>query len=441
MASSKIKLLWYSHFLCQSGFATVAENILRHLIDSGRFDITVLAINYHGEPYDMAKWPVKVIPAVWFAKQHIEQYNDVNGRQRLLDQLGTGEFDILFTLQDPTVIEAISDPILETRKMLLKNGTKPFKWIWYYPCEGTMREQWVKTIAKCDVPVAFSNYGKIEFKKNNSILEPEVIYHGTDIETFHPLPLAEKRQAKELIMGGALKGKYVITNVNQNQWRKDLPRTLRVFKEFQKLVPNSVLYLHTLYNRNGHDLVRMALDLGLEIQKDVIFPLNMGEEGYLVEAMNAIYNVSDVVISTTHGEGWGLSCTEAMACKVPVVMPDNTSLSEICDGRGIKAHMSGDMVNYGGDDLNIWRPTVNIESMVNKMKELHDMPRGALKMADVAYDWVTELTWKKIVEDKWLPLLEKTYASIPGKIDLSQIGRNDPCICGSGKKFKKCCGK
>ncbi len=21
-----------------------------------------------------------------------------------------------------------------------------------------------------------------------------------------------------------------------------------------------------------------------------------------------------------------------------------------------------------------------------------------------------------------------------------QIGRNDPCICGSGKKYKKCCG-
>ena len=23
----------------------------------------------------------------------------------------------------------------------------------------------------------------------------------------------------------------------------------------------------------------------------------------------------------------------------------------------------------------------------------------------------------------------------------SKVGRNDPCPCGSGKKFKKCCGK
>ncbi|OVE81226.1 preprotein translocase subunit SecA [bacterium K02(2017)] len=25
--------------------------------------------------------------------------------------------------------------------------------------------------------------------------------------------------------------------------------------------------------------------------------------------------------------------------------------------------------------------------------------------------------------------------------DQPKIGRNDPCDCGSGKKYKKCCGK
>lgn len=30
---------------------------------------------------------------------------------------------------------------------------------------------------------------------------------------------------------------------------------------------------------------------------------------------------------------------------------------------------------------------------------------------------------------------------LPEGIDLSKIGRNDPCPCGSGKKFKKCCGR
>jgi hypothetical protein len=25
--------------------------------------------------------------------------------------------------------------------------------------------------------------------------------------------------------------------------------------------------------------------------------------------------------------------------------------------------------------------------------------------------------------------------------ELSKVGRNDPCLCGSGKKYKKCCGR
>jgi hypothetical protein len=25
------------------------------------------------------------------------------------------------------------------------------------------------------------------------------------------------------------------------------------------------------------------------------------------------------------------------------------------------------------------------------------------------------------------------------EIDMQKVGRNDPCPCGSGKKFKKCC--
>jgi len=30
---------------------------------------------------------------------------------------------------------------------------------------------------------------------------------------------------------------------------------------------------------------------------------------------------------------------------------------------------------------------------------------------------------------------------IPITRETPKIGRNDPCICGNGRKFKKCCGK
>ncbi|MBO0798476.1 MAG: SEC-C domain-containing protein [Blastocatellia bacterium] len=32
-------------------------------------------------------------------------------------------------------------------------------------------------------------------------------------------------------------------------------------------------------------------------------------------------------------------------------------------------------------------------------------------------------------------------ATVPLSGSKQKIGRNDPCPCGSGKKFKKCCGQ
>jgi preprotein translocase subunit SecA len=29
----------------------------------------------------------------------------------------------------------------------------------------------------------------------------------------------------------------------------------------------------------------------------------------------------------------------------------------------------------------------------------------------------------------------------PVRRDLPKVGRNEPCPCGSGKKFKNCCGR
>jgi len=36
---------------------------------------------------------------------------------------------------------------------------------------------------------------------------------------------------------------------------------------------------------------------------------------------------------------------------------------------------------------------------------------------------------------------EALPAAEPVRRDLPKVGRNDPCSCGSGKKYKKCCGQ
>jgi SEC-C motif-containing protein len=42
---------------------------------------------------------------------------------------------------------------------------------------------------------------------------------------------------------------------------------------------------------------------------------------------------------------------------------------------------------------------------------------------------------------KWLFADAEQLAGPPVKHEGPRVGRNDPCTCGSGKKYKKCCGK
>ena len=40
----------------------------------------------------------------------------------------------------------------------------------------------------------------------------------------------------------------------------------------------------------------------------------------------------------------------------------------------------------------------------------------------------------------WLPYRQAVHERAMAKAMQPKVGRNEPCLCGSGKKFKKCCG-
>ncbi|HHU35646.1 MAG TPA: YchJ family protein [Treponema sp.] len=46
----------------------------------------------------------------------------------------------------------------------------------------------------------------------------------------------------------------------------------------------------------------------------------------------------------------------------------------------------------------------------------------------------------KKIEGKWV-YTDGSLATTTVVRDAPKVGRNDPCTCGSGKKYKKCCGK
>ena len=63
-------------------------------------------------------------------------------------------------------------------------------------------------------------------------------------------------------------------------------------------------------------------------------------------------------------------------------------------------------------------------------------------MVDAKADWLYELpAWKEIFTEQKLHELYLEQKKSGTIIKAPKVGRNDPCPCGSGKKYKQCCGK
>ena len=49
--------------------------------------------------------------------------------------------------------------------------------------------------------------------------------------------------------------------------------------------------------------------------------------------------------------------------------------------------------------------------------------------------------WNSILTEEKRQEIVKAYKKSKTVVKGKKIGRNDPCPCGSGKKYKKCCGR
>ena len=93
------------------------------------------------------------------------------------------------------------------------------------------------------------------------------------------------------------------------------------------------------------------------------------------------------------------------------------------------------------DSLKIQNPIEEMDenTEVNLGYDLETLYKN---MVDAKADWLYELPqWNSIFSEekrKELYLEQKKSGTV---VKGPKIGRNDPCPCGSGKKYKYCCGK
>ncbi|MCC3866080.1 SEC-C domain-containing protein [Terrisporobacter petrolearius] len=71
-----------------------------------------------------------------------------------------------------------------------------------------------------------------------------------------------------------------------------------------------------------------------------------------------------------------------------------------------------------------------------------DFEKLYFNMLNVEAEWLYTLPgWEEILSAEKRKEIEKAYKKTKTVVKENRVGRNDPCPCGSGKKYKKCCGK
>lgn len=415
----KIKVLAYCDApTCATGFGTVSRNILSGLHATGKFDIDILGINFWGDPHN---FPFRIWPT------GVNGERDPYGRKKVFGMIQQMQYDVLFFLQDTFIMDFL--PELHNQ---LRGKGKDFRSICYYPVDGTPKEQWMHNINACDKIVAYSEFGKAEsLKALPAMKEPMIIPHGTNTSDYFVATEKDTTAFRAQFFGSQAE-KFVFTNINRNQQRKDIPRTIAAFKEFHDKVPESLLYLHMAEKDQGWTLPDIVKAYGLSISEDVIFPKNFGpNQGYPRNIVNMIYNISDCVLSTTLGEGWGLSWVEAMSTKTPVIMPGNTAMVEnITEERGWLTKSGADASHYTvvPHDNEIVRPLVDVDDMVKQMLEVYNNRGEAKRRAENAYNWVvTQMDWANSVVPQWVKVFEDSYADLKSN-DIMEVSENPKVI-------------
>jgi uncharacterized protein len=83
-----------------------------------------------------------------------------------------------------------------------------------------------------------------------------------------------------------------------------------------------------------------------------------------------------------------------------------------------------------------WADAYLLADIARGEKEVEDRDTILAAAPDKIADWV-------VILNEWLLANTEPVQGIDPRVVTSprkKVGRNEPCPCGSGKKYKKCCG-
>jgi len=327
--------------------------------------------------------------------------------------------DFLITMADVGKQSGFIKGISEAKK----SGWKG-KWIAYSPIDcHQWAIHWSDIFSVPDINISMSKFGEIMMRNNNI---PKIIPNiplGVDTKAYFPSSERENLRNKF-----GINKKFVCGFIGRNQTRKMIPYMMRGFAKFAKGKEDVVLLMHTdaappggegngsvidalvwkFEHESGGNLFQSKKIMLTESNMDIL-----SRQGIQPDNMNDVYNLFDLFLYSTGGEGFGLPAIECQASGVPILMSNNTTGPELVEETGELIDMQKDkygrVIGYIGtngvencvpDDNHI---ALLLEKYYADWKgdklTLKEMSEKSRKFA-LTYDW-------NIISKRWLDLFEQ----------------------------------
>jgi glycosyltransferase involved in cell wall biosynthesis len=373
---SKGKILWLSDSpLTVTGYATISRNICNGLKKKG-WDILYMGHNYLGQPLMNPIFEDGEGCNFKLTGMGVEPYC----KDLIVPRLREFKPDIFCTLLDTFMVFP----------WFMQMDFAPAKSVFYFPSDGggQLPQGCENILRRMTKSVAMAKFGQQQCKEYYN-LDTEYIPHAVDTNIFYRLSEEERNKARHK---WGFQDKFVVGVVARNQGRKMLDRTLKTFKIFCKDKQNAILFMHTdPYDRAGvFDMTAMIQREGL--QNRVVFSGMNFFKGFDYKQMNEVYNIMDVFLLTTSGEGFGVPIIEAMACEVPVIATDYTTTPELVTehNAGFGAKLAAEITG----SWNVERGVMDDNDCSDKLTILYKdrelcktMGKNGRKAVDTYYSW------------------------------------------------------
>ncbi len=365
-----MKVLWVGDASAKTGFEYVSNGFLNELMVRD-WEVVQLGINHNGDPHG---YPWRVYPA------------GTGG-----DHMGLARIQSLIDAEQPDVVVLLNDSWgipLYLKRLRADCGAK----LVGYPPVDSRNQSAAHTLnGRLDLVLTPTQFGADAMRQGGWDGPTTVVGYGIDVPRYGGMTPAEARAT--LKMPVALQQAFIIGNINRNAPRKRIDLTLEAFKLLNE--PDAYLLLHMdPLDSWGWDILQMVQYFGIPYNR-IIMTQKEGHYYSDDERMRAIFASLDLQISTTVGEGWGLTTAEGMASGVAQVVPKSSALAEWADGGVMFYGIDHRQVAPGGMNT-IWE-VPSVENLVEELRHLL-VPARREKLATqgLAHISQTKFSWETV---------------------------------------------